>query len=730
MADTLDKELDEDEFAPAPEGGAGDDRADTPEMSNASAEERDTKDKETTFLEIASFLKKYTAVPAVKGRKDMVDDRYIVHPHNNLPELGKNLSPACEAEDDTLRERRLYALILPKELPYRLKNLDVLAGVDHPNVLPLVAAGTVEFSGEEHCRMVAVHEKPHSRTIRQVMAERQTLFNEQTVIDEIIEPLGDALRLFKSKGIGHGCINIDTVYLGDRVQLGECVSEPAGYAQHFHFESPERGQATPLGKGEVTVATDCYALGVLVLYMLLGTKYFERIEERQYMNKRLMLGSYNTLVGGREFKALEDFLKGVLNDDPNERWTPEHIDQWVKGKKYNLLTPSVLREGQRPFQFLEEDYFNRRALAHAFAQNWEDAKPALRNNHLSRWVEVSLHKTELADNIRKVMEKTGGIQSISEKANSELVARTVCMLDPEGPVRYNMLSCFVDGLGVELAAAMKERDQKRIQACVETLDYNFFNYVNDLLDGAKTKRHGNLLWRMQNCSRYLRMQAMGFGIERILYELNPNLACQSPLLADENVLNAEELLYALDRMGTRKSSGFQYLDRHIAAFVAMRLDITKEAKLVEIKRIPALAQNPQLIVIHMLAQAQRKAGRPRLKGLSSWAALRVVPLIDNYHSRSIRRKLRISLKSAAKSGELEKIFDCIMDQAVVNDDLQGFQKAVHRFTKNAKQVSKLENKKRLQSRADQVGMIFALIVGYSTLLITTSVVMKRYFFGG
>jgi hypothetical protein len=725
MADTLDKEFDDNEIESSPEG---EEKPIAPELSTASSEERDTQDKESTFLEIASFLKKYSAAPPVRGRKDMVDDRYIIRPNNLIGELSNDLSAACEAGDDNVPNRNLYALMLPKEIPYRLRHMELLAGYDHPNLLTMVAAGNVQYSQDDKCRMAAVYEKPPYRTVRQVLQNKKSPFTERFAIDEIITPLVDLLLIFRENNIAHGSINLDTVYLGDKVLLGECVSQPAGYAQHFHFESPERSQAMPLGKGEANITADCYALGILVLHLILGLRFFERIEERQYLNKRLTLGTYNTLVGGREFKSLEDFLKGVLNDDANERWSPSQIDQWIKGKKYNLLTPSVLREGQRPFQFLEQDYFNRRSLAHNLAENWEESKTVLRNNHLSRWVEVSLHKNEMAEAIRKVMEKTGGIHGISEKANNELVARTVCLLDPEGPVRYNMLSSFVDGLGVELASAMHERDQKRIQACVEILDYNLFNYVNDLLEGAKSKRYGNLLWRMQSCSRYLRVQAMGFGIERILYELNPTLACQSPLLIDENVLTIEGLLQALDRMGN-KSKNFEYLDRHIAAFIATRMDMSKEVKLTEIKRIPALAQNPQLIVIYMLAQAQRKSGKLKLKGLSSWAALRVVPLIDNFHSRSIRRKLRASLKNAARSGDLDKIFECLMDQSTVLEDLQGFQKAVQRFTKNAKHIAKLENKKRLRGKAELVGMILAQIVAYSTLLITTGVVLKKFFFG-
>jgi eukaryotic-like serine/threonine-protein kinase len=727
MVDSIEKVFDEEDEVIAEE--QSDEQDSSPQMSDASAEEKDTKDKEDTFLEIAGFLKKYTTAPAVRGRKDMLNDRYLIKPGNPIEGLSKPLSVACEAEDENIKERSLYAMLVQKDLPYRIRNMEALSGVDHPNLLQLAAVGTVEFSGNDSCQMTAVIEKPQGRTIRQVLTERKAVFTEQFVIDEIIAPLTEVLLIFSEKGISHASINLDTVYYSEHVQLGECVSQPPGFSQHFHFESPERSQAEALGKGEATIAADCYALGVLVMHMVLGLRYFERIDERQYLNKRLTLGTFNAVIGGREFKALEDFFKGVLNDDANERWTPEHIDQWVKGKKYNLLTPSVLREGQRPFQFLGEDYLNRRALAHSLAQNWEEAKPVLRNNHLSRWVEVSLHKIEMAEAIRKIMEKTGGAHGASEKSSNELVARTICILDPDGPLRYNMLSSFVDGLGTLLADAIRERDQKRIHACVEVLDHNFFSFLNELQDGAKNKRYGNLLWRMQNSIRYLRMQAMGFGIERILYELNPNLPCQSPLLINDNALTTEKLLFALDRIGSRKAKNFEYLDRHIAAFIATKMDITKEVKLAQIKQVPALAQNPQLIVISMLAQAQRKTGRPKLKGLTSWTALRVLPLIDNFHSRSIRRKLRANLKTAARSGELENIIDCITDAAAVADDMQGFQKAVQLFTKNTKKITKLENRKRLEDKANRHGMTFALIVSYSTLLITVAVVIKNFFLG-
>ena len=130
------------------------------------------------------------------------------------------------------------------------------------------------------------------------------------------------------------------------------------------------------------------------------------------------------------------------------------------------------------------------------------------------------------------------------------------------------------------------------------------------------------------------------------------------------------------------------------------------------------------MVLNMLAQAQRKAGRPKLKGLSSWAALKVLPLIDNFHSHSVRKRLRSGLRTASRSGDLDKIFDLLKDQHLLHEDHQGYRKAVARFTRNAKKIIKLESEKRLQGKADQLGTILAIIIAYTTLLVSISLVVQ------
>lgn len=696
--------------------------------SDPTAKEQDSKHRAEITAEINDFLKKYTPESSVLGKKGALHDRYIFRTNEEIPELSNELATACNVVDENNRERKIYGMVCRKDLPYRLKNMQALKGLDHTNVIQLVDYGAFECAEESRVKMGAVLEKPHGDTIRVVLESKHAQFTEGFIVDHVITPICDALLVFRNKGVSHGSINLDTVYMSEKVQLGECVSQPCGYAQNYMFEAPERCLVAPFGKGEAPIHVDCYALGVLVMHMLMGVKHYERMEEASFQRMRDTLGSYNALVGTKDVKSLVDFLKGVLNDDPHDRWSPEMVDLWIKGKKFNLLTPSILREAQRPFDFLGEDYFSRRALAHTIAKHWEEAKPILRTIHLSRWFEVSLHRNELAEAVRKLVDRTGGANSMSDRSNNELVARTIVLLDPEGPVHFLSVAANIDGLGPMLADAYRRRDQKMIQECLEILEYNYFGFAQEWIEDEKYRRSVGILMKMQNCARYLRVQSMGFGIERVLYELNPNLACQSQLLAEENVLTLDELLEALDRLGVRQARGFDYLDRHIAAFVASRLDISKEVKIKDLQSMPSLMQNPQLVILDMLSQAQRKIGKPKFKGLSHWSVLRILPLLDNFHSRTIRKNLRQNLKVAARTGDLDKLFHFLLDQNIVSEDANGFLKAVSQFSRNSKEIARLENPDKRQARATRIGTMFAMILAYAGLLVVMAFSLKGFHF--
>ena len=71
---------------------------------------------------------------------------------------------------------------------------------------------------------------------------------------------------------------------------------------------------------------------------------------------------------------------------------------------------------------------------------------------------------------------------------------------------------------------------------------------------------------------FLAHSELGQGFERVIYELNPNIPCQSPLLETEYVYDMVEMLDAFERIAiANPETLMEPVDRHIAAFVVARM---------------------------------------------------------------------------------------------------------------------------------------------------------------
>ena len=71
----------------------------------------------------------------------------------------------------------------------------------------------------------------------------------------------------------------------------------------------------------------------------------------------------------------------------------------------------------------------------------------------------------------------------------------------------------------------------------------------------------------------------GDGIERAIYDLNPSLACQSPLVEAYYVLSPEQLLPALNRLAEDTGEAVVLIDSHIASYIAAHFASHRDAEL-------------------------------------------------------------------------------------------------------------------------------------------------------
>ena len=237
----------------------------------------------------------------------------------------------------------------------------------------------------------------------------------------------------------------------------------------------------------------------------------------------------------------------------------------------------------------------------------------------------------------------------------------------------------------------------------------------------------NTVWRLQRTRPYLKSKALGFGLERTLYELNLSLCCQSPLVKQYHVMTSLDMLKTLDALAPTLGPDTNLVDRHIAAFIACKIDMGKEIRINDLSSVPILADNQELLMLKLLAKAQQKHTRLRLVGLCTWAAMRVEKLIDQIHNRIIRKRLKLQLKKYAQTGNLFEVMGAIINSDVSFHDQDGFAKAIALHQINQDRIDRLKNEEILEYRAKKAGGKMAMIISYTALTITCYITLTNMF---
>lgn len=655
---------------------------------------------------------------------------YQIVVKERLEKFDTKNAKAYKATDTKNPGKHYYALVCNNTLPSRIRAIQKLGGFKHAHFITPLAYGVIPISALKECRLVIVYDMPKGLPLSTLLANEKKL-SEKFIIKEVLLPLSQIIEGLQQRQVIHGLINPDNIYYSEhetaQVVLGECFSEPTGYAQSFFYEPVERAMAIPLGRGEEDHAADYFALGVLVLHLLLGFNPVQNMKKEEYFETCLSKGVFNTLVGNREFSGMiDDLLKGLFAEKQRDRWGPTQIRLWLGGKKYNLLRPAAPREGPRPFLFEEEPYFNRKHLAYALWTNWSTAKAILRQPDVARWIELSLKNPDLAGSLTALISMTGGETGRTLTDDDDLIAKTIILLHPTGPMRLHNVSTHLSGLGPLLAKAMHEKQMPTIQTILRMFDGEYTITWSDAFSAVPGFSSSELLWFIEKRRQTFKLKTFGFGMERILYDLNPALPCQSPMILKYFVTHELELLYLLESLPPEVTRAHDPVDAHIAAFLASKMDILKAIN-TSVDQFPHLKDNKHLKALALLAHAQRKHNNPPLPHLTRWCAQRLKPVLNMMHSKSLRDEMIEEIDKLSLKGNLALLHKLLTNVRIIKEDVDGFRRARMKYLYNTRKIEQLNRKGTLEERAERMGQKFASLVAYTVFLITMVRLVQDYF---
>jgi len=680
-----------------------------------------------SFAEGARSGAPASAGPVVVARHFMVDPRLP------LPELDQPHAEAYAVEDrrPSRGESRppLFALVCGHGLEPRLDALRYFSRAERLPLIRPVAWDVVSWPGHKSKRFVILLTRPAGPRVQSAPDVAFEPFTEDAVVRKVVHPLLAMFRDLKDRGLSHRAIRADNLFLadtaGNSVLLGECVSVPPAFDQAPIYETVDSMMAQPSGRGAGSQADDLYAFGVLLAVLLHGRDPCRHMSLAELTQMKISQGSYAAVVRDlRVSLPMMEMLRGLLCDDPRDRWEEENLTLWANGRHLSPKQPVVPPRGQRPFTFAGRDFWSMRALSAAMGHDWAAARDGVSTREVAIWIRRSLGEEKLSERLLEAIgsDLTGDARTSRQSDRS--LARMLMYMDPGAPIRFRNFAARPEALTQALAFEFEKPGMQQLftELIARRLPQAWMEAQPSLrTDQALLRRSFESLYA------FVTRGAPGFGLERCLYEFNRSWPCLSPLIRDDHVTEIADLLPALERRAAAEQGRHPPMDRHLAAFVCAHVNAFPERVLAGLgEGVDPVARG--IGVSEFLAEIVRRIGHGSYPRLAAWVARSLQPLVESYRSRRLRRQLEREIEAAVEAGDLSALANAVGNLERQETDRQGFEEARRHYTQLAREIRWLEDGNLtdpafVASRAQSAAATLATFVSGVIVLVLTLVYM-------
>lgn len=638
-----------------------------------------------------------------------------VFPNKERPEFAGPGVRGYEAKDRR-QESDLVALLCDRETLPRVTHIGSYKSLRNTNLMTLVEAGIVDWPAENRQKFSFVFERPRGRRLLETPDGVPMKLSEDGIIPYMVEPIVRLLAGFRNVELVHGAINLGNIFMaGNEGQestiLGECLSTALGLRQNPIYETQARAMAQPSGRGPGSVSDDLYALGVCVAMVARGENLMKGKTWAQIIHDKIDQGSYATIIGKERIPGgLSEFLRGVLSDDENQRWGLDEVLTWLEGRRLSPKQARVTLKAARPMSFHGQKYWDLRSLGQAFSENVLEAAMEVEKGQFDTWLKRNFDDKGLDLRLGRVWDRE------KQSPKDRMISFVIMAMDPLAPIRFKGLSMFPDGFGTALAHATARGEDTQYYG--EILHQQLFNaWVSQSFDDIPDA--AGILAMLERCRTALTQKMPGYGLERIIYMLNVEAPCMSPLLKNFFVLSPGGLLLALENISRQPNRPEALLDRHMIAFISVR-----EPKMIDSNfgYVNSASRGQQLVgIIRVMAGIQRRFSVGNVPGLCSWLISLIPPMIDLLNDRDLRQDLSKRVNALQGSGNLTALLDLVDDPIMIRDDAARFSYAQQEYAAlvNEKALisAALQNKHLIgRDTGRQVAMLVACAVSFMAIV--------------
>lgn len=684
--------------------------------------EASTKTKQESPAEETKIDKPSDSFSVVRFAGDLE-----IYPDSPLPEYNVDKNRAYKAASKGKVSGNLFAIICERHFVPRRNAASIYASIINPALVPLVAYGKVYWPPAKQERYVVVYKHVLGERLLRDDQSAAMGWKQDTVMEVVVKPMVNILQDFRDKDFVHGSIRPSNMFDGggagssQKFVLGDCLSIQASYTQPSLYEPIERAQADPIGRGAGTLPDDLYSFGVSLAVMMRSQDPLSGKDDEQIIREKINNGSYAAVTGKDRFKgSILELLRGLLHDDPSQRWTIDEVLVWLDGRRLSPKQAMKRKKAARPFSFMGEKFIQTQLLAMSVDVLPSETVKAVEDGSLEQWLSRSLEDSKAVERLGEAYQSS--IQmGRGPGYEDRIVSNVASVLDTMGPVRFRGHRMAGDGIGPALYETVVLKKDVKVFAdmFLQSIAMNWVTATeNPNLDVT------GLISKFDSCKSFLRQNKLGFGIERCLYSLTPEAPCLSPKVKDYYVSTPEDLMYAFESLCEKGERPGLFLDRHSIAFLSV-----KDPKLIDayLYDLNAAEDYKNLIGnLKCLATIQKRSKLDKFPYIAKAFSSRLPVLYKRYHDRKVREKLKENIEKFVKSGDLVKIAGLLDSPEVQEKDSRAFHEAMVEYSELRLEKHKLEQQLENESTFGRAtGKEFAAMIsgGLAMLIIIVTAYM-------
>lgn len=595
----------------------------------------------------------------VSPDKFLLKERFEIDFSEHLLWLDNNSAKAYPVSDRIDSSRRLFALICDNETSPRMSLLPYLKSMENPGLMKLVEYGQVSYYPEKSQNMALIYELPAGGKVFENGISSMDLQNNHEKFRKVSLNLMGIAEAFKGMGITHRAIRPDNLYYKDsertEIIVGDCAASFPAYHQPPMFETIESLMADRQARGNGTDKNDVYAAGMVLLCLVCGKEIGGDLSAPEILRQKIRKGSFNFVSS---LEKIPNFyvtiFKGILNDVAEARWGYNLLFNVLEGKPNNHNSQNISEKAKRALTINGEKVYTASEVVYMMQSCTDEAYELVVQNKITDWIKSSLEDEKLSTKFDTLAK-----QELASGGNKDLtVARACILLCPDMPVRYKSVVFFPDGIAK--AVFLQIKHQQSLDVYVEIFGSDliklWYQEQETLRSSANTTEF----------KLYILRREIGYGIERIIYDIDSDIPCVSSLFGKELVYGPQQVLKALDASFSEQNIAKVPYDRSIIAFLRCRMGKKIDNILSDLNS--SREELKAAAIMHLYAMMQNKYGPAKLQNLSAWLINFLKIIIKIYHNKKYQRYLEKELIKIAKTGKLYEIVNLLENEHALEKD--------------------------------------------------------------